>query len=647
MANAEATTSDAGHKYVEKLTLYAALVDENLTWEESQSGPSHDPVFIISAKLGNKIYPEAQGKTKKKAKQNAAKNACEFLDLETESEQPLNSSFRTPSPAGGENYVSKLNEYKQKHDLKMWYADNEISTGVAHIQKFSCQVIIDDRKYPEGFGGSKKEAKREAARLALVEISKHPFTFKNLEKSLVDVKNEEEPKENTEGSHVQNSERLTEDEAARLKEMRNLPSGVVAAENSISFTSGMSFRGSTNAVGELNEFCQKKGLSHDFVQVDQRGPSHVPEFTVRCVINGKKFPSATGNNKQDAKRKAAFLALEELKKSDVLSLVSGSKQNRSSEQEDDKCWDMSNSASANPSTPSTGNTSGSRMPRRLAPTWTNTTGSFEERGKGVNPRISMKEFTDKKRIGEGGFGCVYKAKHSVDETYYAIKEIPTRDESTRREAVVLANMEHPNIVRYHTSWFEERDNKTYLYIQMKLYEKNLNVWIQENFQQQRTEDSLSIMRQLLDGVEYIHREKLIHRDLKPANIFLIEGEKLEAKIGDFGLVKVNDQSSHTKHVGTTYYMSPEQLRGDDYNHKVDIFALGLIFFELLWMYQGSESEKHQNWKKIRKGTFPDCFAEQYTSESILIRKMLTETAAERPEAAEVRRGMDSSHAQTI
>ncbi|XP_059838174.1 interferon-induced, double-stranded RNA-activated protein kinase-like isoform X3 [Hypanus sabinus] len=623
MANAEATTSDAGHKYVEKLTLYAALVDENLTWEESQSGPSHDPVFIISAKLGNKIYPEAQGKTKKKAKQNAAKNACEFLDLETESEQPLNSSFRTPSPAGGENYVSKLNEYKQKHDLKMWYADNEISTGVAHIQKFSCQVIIDDRKYPEGFGGSKKEAKREAARLALVEISKHPFTFKNLEKSLVDVKNEEEPKENTEGSHVQNSERLTEDEAARLKEMRNLPSGVVAAENSISFTSGMSFRGSTNAVGELNEFCQKKGLSHDFVQVDQRGPSHVPEFTVRCVINGKKFPSATGNNKQDAKRKAAFLALEELKKSDVLSLVSGSKQNRSSEQEDDKCWDMSNSASANPSTPST------------------------ERGKGVNPRISMKEFTDKKRIGEGGFGCVYKAKHSVDETYYAIKEIPTRDESTRREAVVLANMEHPNIVRYHTSWFEERDNKTYLYIQMKLYEKNLNVWIQENFQQQRTEDSLSIMRQLLDGVEYIHREKLIHRDLKPANIFLIEGEKLEAKIGDFGLVKVNDQSSHTKHVGTTYYMSPEQLRGDDYNHKVDIFALGLIFFELLWMYQGSESEKHQNWKKIRKGTFPDCFAEQYTSESILIRKMLTETAAERPEAAEVRRGMDSSHAQTI
>ncbi|XP_072912721.1 interferon-induced, double-stranded RNA-activated protein kinase-like isoform X2 [Hemitrygon akajei] len=624
MANAEATTSDAGHKYVEKLILYAASVKKNLTWEESQSGPSHDPVFITSANLGNKIYPEAQGKTKKKAKQNAAKNACEFLDLlDTESEQPLNSSFRTPSPAGGENYISKLNEYKQKHDLKMWYDDNEISTGVAHIQKFSCQVVINDRKYPEGFGGSKKEAKREAARLALVEISKHPFTFKNLEKSLADVKNEEEPKENTEDSSVQNFERLTEDEAAQQEEMRNLPSGVVAAENSISFTSGMSIRGLTNAVGELNEFCQKNGLSHDFVQVDQRGPSHVPEFTVQCVINGKRFPSATGNNKQDAKRKAALLALEKLKKSDVLSLASGSEQNRSSEQENDKCWDMSNSASANPSTPST------------------------ERRKGENLRISMKEFTNKGIIGEGGFGCVYKAKHSVDETFYAIKEIPTRDESTRREAVVLANMEHPNIVRYHTSWFEERDNKTYLYIQMKLYEKSLNVWIQESYQQQRTEVSLSIMRQLLDGVEYIHREKLIHRDLKPANIFLIEGEKLEAKIGDFGLVRANDQSSHTKHVGTPYYMSPEQLRGDDYNHKVDIFALGLIFFELLWMYQGSASEKHENWKKIRKGTFPDGFAERYTNESILIRKMLTESAAERPEAAEVRRGMDSSHAQTI
>ncbi|XP_062895825.1 interferon-induced, double-stranded RNA-activated protein kinase-like [Mobula hypostoma] len=648
MASGEGTTSDAGYKYVEILKLHAVAVNKTLTWKESQTGPSHDPVFITSAELGDTIYPEAQGKTKKKAKQFAAKNACESLNLlDTLAEQPPNISSRIPSPAGMENYISKLNEYKQKNGLEVRYDINQLITGMAHIQKFSCQVLIGDRKYPEGFGGSKQDARREAARLAYEEIGKYQCTSKDLEKSLVDVRNEEEPKENAEDFPVQNPQRLTKDEAARQEETSNLPSSVAAAEISTDFSSRMSFRGSANAVGELNEFCQKRGRSLDFLQVEQRGPSHVPEFILQCVISGKRFLSATGKNKQDAKQKAASLALEELKKSNDLSLSSGSEQSRSWEQGSDKQWDMSNSASADPSTPSTANTSGSRSRRRLAPTWTSTTESFKGSGKGERLKISMNEFTDRELIGEGGFGRVYKAKYTVDEQFYAIKEIPTGDDRARREAMSLANMENPNIVRYHISWFEERDNKKYLYIQMKLYEKNLSVWMQESYQEQQVEVSLNIMRQLLDGVEYIHRQNLIHRDLKPANIFLIKGEKLEAKIGDFGLVRVNDQNLLTRHVGTSSYMSPEQFTEDGYNHKVDIFALGLIFFELLWMYQGTETEKLKKWKTIRKGIFPGNFAEQHTKESILIQKMLKETAADRPEAAEVRRTMDSSHAQTI
>ncbi|GCC42323.1 hypothetical protein chiPu_0026459, partial [Chiloscyllium punctatum] len=69
---------------------------------------------------------------------------------------------------------------------------------------------------------------------------------------------------------------------------------------------------SKNAIGELNEYCQKRDWICKVVEVAKRGPSHTPEFTLKFVINDRSFPSASGKNKQEAKQRAAVLALNEL-----------------------------------------------------------------------------------------------------------------------------------------------------------------------------------------------------------------------------------------------------------------------------------------------------------------------------------------------
>ncbi len=100
----------------------------------------------------------------------------------------------------------------------------------------------------------------------------------------------------------------------------------------------------------------------------------------------------------------------------------------------------------------------------------------------------------------------------------------------------------------------------------------------------------SIIDQIIKGIEYIHSQKLIHRDLKPSNILFSLDNTV--KIGDFGLVsafgedKIEkiDQAGNNEHGGTTLYMSPEQINRQSYNQKVDIYAIGIILFELLYPF---------------------------------------------------------------
>lgn len=171
----------------------------------------------------------------------------------------------------------------------------------------------------------------------------------------------------------------------------------------------------------------------------------------------------------------------------------------------------------------------------------------------------------------------------------------------------------------------------YLYIQMQLCRKeSLKDWLQKNDLNVRTKQTFTIFKQIVEAVEYVHLKGLIHRDLKPGNIFFsLDGQ---VKIGDFGLVtdmlderKVQTPcgdetglpsltcTQHTEQVGTHLYMSPEQLCGGPYNYKVDIYSLGLIFFELLVVF-GTEMERIETLRSLRSSHFPSDFQKNYKHE---------------------------------
>ena len=196
-----------------------------------------------------------------------------------------------------------------------------------------------------------------------------------------------------------------------------------------------------------------------------------------------------------------------------------------------------------------------------------------------------------------------------------------------------------------------QQNKVYLYIQMQLCRKEcLRDWLRDNKTEDRLDFVASIFHQIVDAVDYVHYKGLIHRDLKPSNIFF--SQEGQIKIGDFGLVtdmadipnmitKCGDKTGlpscarHTQQVGTHLYMSPEQLRGLPYDFKVDIYSLGLIFFELL-VYFSTEMERIMTLRSLRDGVYPKDFPHKHPKEYDLLKKMLSSNPKERPATNELK-----------
>uniref|UniRef100_A0A8C7MPL2 non-specific serine/threonine protein kinase n=1 Tax=Oncorhynchus kisutch TaxID=8019 RepID=A0A8C7MPL2_ONCKI len=193
--------------------------------------------------------------------------------------------------------------------------------------------------------------------------------------------------------------------------------------------------------------------------------------------------------------------------------------------------------------------------------------------------------------------------------------------------------------------------KVYLYIQMQLCRKDtLKDWMSQRCLPEHREHSqcLGIFLQISEAVHFLHSKGLMHRDLKPSNIFFTVDDVV--KVGDFGLVTAMDQEEdeddsgpltpmpsyarHTGQVGTKLYMSPEQLSGDLYSHKVDIYSLGLILFELLCPFR-TQMERVRTLTEVRGLQFPAVFSKNNVQELGMVRSMLSLNPAERPEAADI------------
>lgn len=201
------------------------------------------------------------------------------------------------------------------------------------------------------------------------------------------------------------------------------------------------------------------------------------------------------------------------------------------------------------------------------------------------------DFDIVEEIGSGAFGKVYKARKRLIKTYSAVKEIllyPTFSSvDPLKEAEALAILEHENVVRYFNTWCEVGFPKR-LYIEMQFCSGgNLKQRLKNNDLQQQYEKSANIWNQIMKGVVYIHQQSIIHRDLKPANIVFENSETDKIRIGDFGIAVGKGEREI---FGTKLYMPLKFIQKQGYYHKVDIFASGLILFELLHYIQAEQHE---------------------------------------------------------
>ncbi|MGA7836547.1 MAG: protein kinase [Ignavibacteriaceae bacterium] len=208
------------------------------------------------------------------------------------------------------------------------------------------------------------------------------------------------------------------------------------------------------------------------------------------------------------------------------------------------------------------------------------------------------------KLGEGGMGIVYKADDTKLKRKVAIKFLPhhisANDGDRKRfeiEAQAAASLNHPNIAQVYA--IEEADDKhggKEVFIVMELVDgKDLKDKIRppssltdkdETKTGLPTDEAVRIATQIAKGLEAAHKKGIVHRDIKSQNIMITNDDNV--KVMDFGLAKVSGASQLTNAgstVGTIAYMSPEQANDEEADNRTDIWAFGVVFFELLTGHQ--------------------------------------------------------------
>jgi serine/threonine protein kinase len=186
-------------------------------------------------------------------------------------------------------------------------------------------------------------------------------------------------------------------------------------------------------------------------------------------------------------------------------------------------------------------------------------------------------------IGEGGMGRVYEAIDPIIGRRVAIKTISLTVETDAdararffREAQAAGRLSHSNLITIHD--IGEADGTPYIVMEF-LDGMDLNRKIRREVLSY--DAKMQIMIDVCEGLSFAHGHDIVHRDIKPANIFITANGR--AKILDFGLARgaLSDVTQTGKIVGTPNYMSPEQIRGEGVDQRSDIFAAGVVFYELL------------------------------------------------------------------
>lgn len=658
----------ASGNYSSQLNEHAQKNNLRLSFEEvGCAGEDHIRTYTIRAVLNDKAYPVGEGRNKKEAKQKAAENA--LISLREEQTDPTenvsSASTSTVLPAVSNNYMCWLNEYAHKE--RVTFRPVETPKPGPNLTSQFCYIVVGDKEYPGAYGKTKKEAKEEAAKQVFNVISGIKTTESGDEK-VSDTANQ--PKENqpVPFKGVQRRSLSLSNFIGQIEEhCRKIGCSPAYVEDKRfgpphdpQFFYKLKIQDNVYPVGEGKTIQNAKQHAAQLAWETIQGQSDWDSkdgFRSALSDDGaarKPFTPPTTQDSGCAKSNLSATPSE----SDAYSNSS------KPPKEQDQAPIVKHKIKIAANFPHADRKSKEEPPKFKCERAQN----IEQEKTSSQPGDSRfaSEFDSIQRLGHGAFGHVFKARHKLLEKYHAVKIVRCK-ETALREVGALSDLQHPNIVRYYTCWLEDFgyqwDSSSgtysssqssseytgkYLYIQMELCDvRTLRVWIDEkNIQNvkkslrdsRRRDESLKFALQIVSGVEYIHSKMLFHRDLKPANIMF--GQDGEVKIGDFGLVAtesydVDNLVERSKSKGTPSYMAPEQKGEKTYDRKVDIFALGLIYFELLWNISTGH-ERAEILGDARNQKLPQAFCQHFGHESLMIKSMLCLKPENRPEASQLK-----------
>lgn len=198
-------------------------------------------------------------------------------------------------------------------------------------------------------------------------------------------------------------------------------------------------------------------------------------------------------------------------------------------------------------------------------------------------KITKSSFHVMNSIGNGSFGKVFKVKYRADGCEYAMKVLKKSALQKNKilkyaynECNILHKLNHPYIIKLYYSFEDEN----YLYMIIDLCTAgDLSSYISKMLFEE--EEAKFFIAELILSIEYIHKLGYIHRDLKPENLLI--DSKGHIKLTDFGLVDENDKSQLSMTIcGSIPYLAPEMVKEEGVNHSADLYAIGVILYEMIF-----------------------------------------------------------------
>ncbi|KAK0161583.1 hypothetical protein PV327_010039 [Microctonus hyperodae] len=197
---------------------------------------------------------------------------------------------------------------------------------------------------------------------------------------------------------------------------------------------------------------------------------------------------------------------------------------------------------------------------------------------------SGKSYIKGRFFGKGGFAKCYEIRESKSQNIYAGKIVPrsmmtksSQREKMTQEIAIHKTLKHKNVVGFY-GFFDDCYN---IYIILELCRKRSMMELHKRRKALTECETRYFMKQILDGVHYLHKNQIIHRDLKLGNLFL--DDELTVKIGDFGLATrlAHDGERKKTLCGTPNYIAPEILTKVGHSYEVDVWSIGCIMYTLL------------------------------------------------------------------